>query len=249
MHLESFYVRPEDVSGDKLIFRDGESRHLTRVLRKKAGDTVVAVDGCGKAYDVRIRSIGRGTATAEITRVRERAGEPNVELTLAQGLVKGGRFDWLVEKATEIGVVRIIPVHSKNCVVRTLSEHKMERLRKIALSAVKQSGRSLIPEITPVCPFDAVVESAAVYDVRLIADLAAGEETATADRIRNPVPFRKVLCLVGPEGGLDGTEMKRALDGGFRPISLGPRRLRSETAGIVLVSWVLSQVEPRPLFL
>jgi 16S rRNA (uracil1498-N3)-methyltransferase len=236
MHHNLFFVHPEDVSENGLVFRGDENRHLVRVMRKKTGDKVTAVDGRGKAYDVRILKTGQRETTAGIVRVHDRPGEWEVEVTLAQGLIKGSRFDWLVEKASEMGVRRIVPVRTANSVLKTLAANRVSRLKKIALSAMKQSGRSFLPDITPVTSFDALLESSSEYDVRFIAHPVPRGGSGI------PVhPGRRVLCLVGPEGGFESVEVEKAVGSGFRPVSLGPSRLRAETAGIVLLTRVMAQ--------
>jgi 16S rRNA (uracil1498-N3)-methyltransferase len=235
MNHDVFYVRPQDVSDGTLVFRGDENGHLVRAMRKRAGDAVLAVDGRGRAYQVRILKTGKGETTAEITGVHERSGERDIELTLAQGLIKGGRLDWLVEKASEIGVHAIVPVRTANSVLKTLSPQRMARLQKIALSAMKQSGRSFLPGIAPVTAFDDVLGSSSVFDVRLIAHPAPRGGPGA------PIPRgRRILCLVGPEGGFEPLEVEKALECGFLAVSLGPARLRAETAGIVLLARVFS---------
>jgi len=242
VHQEYFYVRSEDVFGHELVLRKEECRHLVRSLRKKIGDSVFAVDGNGKRYKVRIRKMGRSEVVAEILRTEEMAGESRIELTLAQGMIKGSRLDWLVEKATELGVKRIVPVRTKHSNVQSLSANRMSRLRKIALSAMKQSGRSVLPAIEPVQTLDRLLEGASGHDLRLLAHPDSENLPSRPKRIPE-IKILRVLCLVGPEGGLENVEIQKAMDCDFQPISLGARRLRSETAGLALVVWVLSQFD------
>jgi 16S rRNA (uracil1498-N3)-methyltransferase len=243
MHHDVFFVHPEDITGDRLVFKGDENRHLVRVLRKKTGDAVSAVDGRGRAYDVLIMKIGKGETTAEITGVREGTGEWDADLTLAQGLIKGNRFDWLVEKASEMGVSRIVPVSTANSVLKALTPHRITRLQKIALSAMKQSGRSVLPRVEAVTSFRDLLESSREYDVKVIAhpvsEAGPGASIPTGCRI---------LCLVGPEGGFESAEVEEALGSGFHPVSLGPSRLRAETAGIVILARVWSRYPGQRVF-
>ncbi len=242
VHREYFYVRPEDVFAHELVLRGDESRHLARILRKKVGDLVFAVDGIGKTYEIRIRKIGQNEVAAEILQTKEMEGESRAELTLAYGMIKGNRSEWLVEKATELGVKTIVPVRTQNAKIQSLPANRLSRLQKIALSAMKQSGRSVLPVVGPVLALDQLLEGASQYDLRILAHPDSGN-VAFDPNIVPETKTPRVLCLVGPEGGLESFEVRKAMDFGFQFLSFGARRLRSETAGMALVAWVLSQFE------
>ena len=156
MHWQSFYVKPDMVFGNELIFSEDEAHHLSRVIRKKKGDVVWAVDGEGTAYEVEILYIEKNQVRARILRTRRRIGEPVAEVTLAQGILKGEKFDWLVEKAVEIGVRKIIPLISEYSIA-VAGPQKIARWKRIALSAMKQSGRSILPEISLAQPLKRVL--------------------------------------------------------------------------------------------
>ena len=244
-HLESFYVSPENVHGNTLLVTGAEFVHLTKVLRKRVGDQVVAVDGCGNWYEIGIVSVGRDFAKAEILKQLRLFGEPVVEVTLAPAVIKGPRFDWLVEKATEIGVRRILPVFSQRCVV-VPGELKKKRWQRIAIAAMKQCGRSVLPQILEGISFADIMKKYGNTPIKLIA------EAGSKDSIRRIVaPFRekksdfprKALILVGPEGSFTSEELQLAQDHGFRSVSLGTRRLRSETAAIMAATLLLWELE------
>ncbi len=241
MHWESFYVNPQDVQGDELVLSEEETNHLTRVIRKKKEDLVWVVDGEGTAYQVTILQIVRNRAYGKIIGTRRRTGESVAEVTLAQGILKGERFDWLVEKVTEIGVRRIIPFTSENSVT-VAGPPKVARWKRIALASMKQAGRSILPEITSQKTFNQIMGLGSGCHYRFIAH--PSPESLSIDSIekRDQVRTWKVLLVVGSEGGFTKEEMKQALDHGFRPVTLGPRRLRAETAGIVFSSLVLSKL-------
>ena len=147
MYWESFYVHPKDIQEHELSIRGKELHHLARVKRKKKGDTLWAVDGKGGSYRIKILYIAKNEARCQILQTRRRLHEPVAEITLAQTVMKGERFDWLVEKTTEIGIHRIIPLISHN-MVQGFGNQKINRWRRVALSAMKQSGRSILPEVT-----------------------------------------------------------------------------------------------------
>lgn len=241
MHWESFYVHPNDVHGDEIRFREEEVKHLGQVMRKKEHQRIWAVDGEGKVYEVQLIQIGKKEATGKIIHIRRRLGEPLAEVTLAQAILKGEHFDWLIEKVTEIGVRRIIPMITDNT-IPSASPQKLARWKRIAVSAMKQSGRSVLPEITRPSYFQQILETKTQYQQCWIAHSGNG---STASRFADHAVkerIKRVLLFVGPEGGFSDAEIDTAKQQGIRQISLGPRRLRAETAGIVLTTRVLSEL-------
>ena len=237
MHWESYYVFPEDVQENRVTFRDEEVRHLSRVQRHKRGDVVWAVNGLGVGYEVRLVHVGRTEAYGDIIATRRRIGEPVTDLTLVQGILKGDRFDWLVEKATEIGVRRIIPLESEYAVVH--GSKRTDRWKRIAMSAMKQCGRSVLPEITEPKTWKQVLGLGANCQHRFIAEAHSESIPLKISEPKGAVVTPHVILLVGPEGGFSDTEFEQAIDHAFTPVHLGTRRLRAETAGLVLTSLVL----------
>ena len=242
MHLESFYVKPQHVRGDQLRLVDEEVHHLTRVMRKQPGDLVWAVDGLGTAYQISIVSVSKNEVLGHIVKTRRRIGEPVAEITLAQGILKGDRFDFLVEKATEIGVRKIIPVFSEKSEA-VAGPQKITRWTRVAMAAMKQSGRCLLPEITEAAALDRVLIMGSNYHQRIIAHQGKGSLSGSLIRKnKGSLLTQKILMVIGPAGGFSDKEVRLARENGFQPVGLGPRRLRSETAGIVLSTIVLSQL-------
>lgn len=228
--MEYFYTPPSNITADHLTIDGEEFSHLTHVMRKKAGDEIMVVDGAGMAYRAIIVEIAKRSAHCTVTERLPRLHEPPRNLTLAVGILKNpARFDFLVEKATELGVHRIVPLLTE----RTIARHaKTDRWQKIALAAMKQSGRCVLPQIDQLTPLQSFLR-AATQDYRLIAheksDAVAVSQGATT-----------IALCIGPEGGFTQDEIAEAASCGFQPFSLGPRRLRTETAGIVSVQSVIS---------
>jgi 16S rRNA (uracil1498-N3)-methyltransferase len=242
MHWESFYVRSEHIRGSQLRLVDEEVHHLTRVMRKQKGDLIWAVDGLGTAYQVCIDSVSRNEILGHIVKTRRRIREPIAELTLAQGILKGDRFDFLVEKVTEIGVRRIIPVTSARSDV-VAGPQKITRWKRVAMAAMKQSGRCLLPEISEAVSLDRVLTMGSNYHKRIIAHPGKGSHSVSlTPKSKGSLATQKILMVVGPAGGFSDEEIGMANENGFHSVSLGPRRLRSETSGIVLCTIVLSQL-------
>ena len=241
MHWESYFTEPKNVFENDLVIEGKEAHHLIRVMRKKIGDTIWVVDGQGGAYEVEITDKEK-KIHGKILNKRRRIGEPVSFLTLAQGVLKGEKFELLIQKATEIGVSRIIPVLSEKTIVNP-GKNKKTRWMNIAKSAMKQCGRSIIPEITQPLPLSKVLSQGLDCRLRFIA--YAHKESKPLQHYfnsANNVSNKKALIVVGPEGGFTEKEVNLAYEQGFEKISLGPRRLRAETAGIVFTSLILSQL-------
>ena len=250
--MEYFYVPPTNISPPHLTIDGEEFKHLTHVMRKGPGDEIRVVDGKGNVYDVRIASIVRRTAHCMIIDQRVMENEPAISVTLAAGVVKNGaRYDFLVEKATELGVRTIVPLSTE----RTIPQHaKTDRWQKLAIAAMKQSGRCVLPKVLPLTSFDRFItgayagrESIQPLQGRISQPIAPPlklipHEKETARSLREALaggPRDTILCI-GPEGGFSDREIDEAVNAGFLPVSLGPRRLRTETATIAALSMLLS---------
>lgn len=232
---------PAEVQEDALVLRGEEAHHLVRVRRHRQGEVVEVVDGAGNWYQVRIESLDRDEVRAQILDHQQDRGESPVRLTLAAALVKGQRFDFLVEKATELGVAELVPLLCERGVVRPGSEHKAARWEHLARAALKQCDRSRLPLIAAPAALAEVVR-AGVEDGQqvLLAVPAGGEELRRCleDRVAE-----RLTLAVGPEGGFSADEVEAARRQGARVFSWGNRVLRSETAGMVLAALVLHEAE------
>lgn len=239
---EVFYVKPEDVSHDSLILRDREIHHLVNVRRKNTGDFFIAVDGNGTAYDCLIASIAPRTLQAKILKKHRFYGEPLFKLTLAAAIHKKARFEWVIEKATEIGVATLIPLLT----IRTvMSEQalKPQRFERISISAMKQSCRSSIPQIEPPIDFTSLCETSTHYDIKLLAHEKELDISLNDIILRENVPkFKSGIVCIGPEGGFTTEEVELAKSSDFSIFGLGPRRLRAETAALIAVGLILDRM-------
>jgi 16S rRNA (uracil1498-N3)-methyltransferase len=234
--MDYFYTPPDLIGPKELVISGDEFIHLTHVMRKTIGDSLRVVNGRGSAYDVVIADITKRTARCTIRRIHTQLHEPDVHVTLAVALLKNAsRFDVLVEKTTEIGVASIVPLVTE----RTIGRHaKVDRWQKLALAAMKQSGRSLLPTVHSPRQFTEFVSTPMEADLRLLPD-----EQHQEPLIVEAVPrsaFASALLCIGPEGGFTEDEVTLARASGFVVVSLGPRRLRSETAAIVAVASILT---------
>lgn len=224
--MEYFYTPPRHIA-DGHVFIDGEEHaHLVHVMRRKVGDHIRVVDGMGTAHDVTLIEVERRFARGKISGTMERHREPGVDLTLAVGILKNpSRFDFLVEKVTELGVREIVPMMTE----RSIPHHaKSDRWQKLALAAMKQSGRAFLPPVRQLSTIEEIAGSSN-HAARFIAHEQANAES----RLALPPESGSVLLLIGPEGGFTGAEVQACESFGCQPVSLGVRRLRTETAAIV----------------
>ncbi len=237
--MESFYIEPENIKNGFGEVVGEEFFHLAHVSRKRKGELIYLFDGTGKIYTARIVDISRDKAKCEIISEDFMKGELEEDLTIAQAILKSSeRFEFALEKLTELGVKRIIPLVTERVVSakspKDVSRNKIERWKKIILSACKQSNRALIPELCEPVDLKNLIFTAKAYDKKLILHEADNfKRLLLCDYIEGAENSKSILIVVGPEGGFTDEEVKLAVESGFEVVSLGERRLRSETASII----------------
>jgi 16S rRNA (uracil1498-N3)-methyltransferase len=236
--MRRFTIASDGRHGDQVTFDRAESHHLARVLRLRPGDTVVAVDGTGREYTVRLEQVSAQT-TGTILGVTTRATESPFAITLVQGLPKGDKLETIIRAATELGVARIVPVVTARAVVRLDAARgtaRRARWERVAREAAKQCGRTRLPVIDPVQALAHVLdERAEVGHLRLC--FWEEERAPFAEALATlPEPPRGAIAIVGPEGGLTHDEVDAARVAGWRVAGFGPRLLRTETAGPAIVA-------------
>lgn len=241
-----FLDDPFDDSGRALISGD-DARHITKVMRMAEGGKLIAVSD-GEAFQSEIIALD-GDVVIRKTQGSLPSNEMPIGVTVAAGLPKGDKLDLIVQKGTELGMAGLIPFEAERSIVKwdsKKSAKKIDRLRKIAKEAAEQSHRSIIPEISDVTGLDGLIRLAESFDLLLIAD----EESAKvrsggsiAALIENVYHGQKVLAVFGPEGGISREEAERFRAAGFRPIALGPRILRAETAPLYALAAISSEIE------
>ncbi len=235
--VDYFFVSPEDVSGNSFVLRGEESKHLARVLRKHVGERIFATDGNDHMYEAFITDVGKKDTHCRIGAVHTKYNEPSQNVALAVSLLKNpARFDFIVEKATELGVRHIIPIRCERTVpVR----EKRDRLDKIAVAAVKQCARSWRPRIASVAKVNEVFAASGGYGLRIIPHEKA-DPGQTIEHILGQHPQQNsILIAIGPEGGFTDEEVRAAKEAGFWAVTLGARRLRAETASIAALTLAL----------
>ena len=229
--MSRFFVHASAIDGGVVTFDAGETRHLSRVLRLGPGDLVVAVDGDGRELTVRLTAVGPRSAAGAIVGARERPAESPLRLTLVQGLPKADKMDVIVRMATELGVARVVPILTERSVPRALPERataRLDRWQRVAREAAKQCGRAVVPEV--VAPLPVAAWLAGAPPEGLVVCLWESADVALADLLPPP-PVACVTLVVGPEGGLAAREVDALRAAGAIVGGLGPRILRTETAG------------------
>jgi 16S rRNA (uracil1498-N3)-methyltransferase len=220
---------------------EGAARHAVRVLRLRVDDVLTLFDASGGEYAARIVGIDRARVAVEVLTWRNVECESPVEVTLVQALQAGEKMDMTVQKAVELGVARIIPLISRRSVVRLEGERAVRRVehwRGIVASACEQCGRNRLPEVTALEGLERWLIKAAAPGVRRLM-LAPGAQQSLATLLP-PSPGEPVELLIGAEGGLAPEEMQAAVQAGFVGIRLGPRILRTETAGLAALAAIQS---------
>ncbi len=240
--MQRFFRPPADFIGDEVIIRDpGFAHRLRHVLRMRPGDEVIFLDGSGIEHQVLLRQMEAECIVGEVLSRRICPTEPHIKVALYQALLKGERFEWLLQKATEVGVSEFVPLLSERCIVldvRQVSEQKVRRWERIIQQAAEQSRRGRLPPLQPLILLGTACEQ---------VQRAGGVALMPWEKAERPLrqvleererPF-KVAILIGPEGGFSPVEVETAERYGIVPVSLGPRILRAETAGMVAAALVL----------
>ncbi|HMP90526.1 MAG TPA: RsmE family RNA methyltransferase [Kiritimatiellia bacterium] len=234
-----YYIEPSRWSSDEMILTGEEAHHLLHVLRGKVDDQIMVMDGRGRQAVTQIAEVSRNEARLAVKRQTSKSPPP-VEITLIQAAPREQKMDLIIQKATELGVRHIVPVITDQCVVRLKAGEdagKLERWRKIALSAAKQSGCLWLPEIHPVAPMLDYLARMPRFDLWMTCSLDPDtmplREALSGFSSRQP---KSIGFLVGPEGDLSTRERSAARNAGARMVSLGNQVLRSETAALYVMS-------------
>ena len=231
MRLTRVHVDADLQTGRRVTVDGSAGNHVARVLRLRVGDSLTLFNGEGGEYGGAIEEIRRDSVLVTVLEHRGIERESPFHLTLAQGISRGERMDWVVQKATELGVSRIVPLFTERSVVHLddrQAAKKVQHWRSIAISACEQSGRNRVPQIASPVSFYGLLEQGVSEDAGALLLSPAAQQRLTDI----PGDGTRATLLVGPEGGLADIEQDAALKSGFTPVRLGPRVLRTETAAI-----------------
>lgn len=234
-----FFIADGQVHGSEIEILGADVNHICNVLRMKPGEVILVSDSQGMEYTCEITRLDREHVIAQIMDVQNQSHELPVEITLYQGLPKADKLELIIQKAVELGAVRIVPVSMRRSIVKLDSkkeEAKQKRWNSIAQSAAKQSKRSIIPKVSKVLTYAQAWQEAIELDYVLVPyELAEGME-GTRQVLSRLRPNTKIGIFIGPEGGFDESEIELAREQGAKIISLGRRILRTETAGMAAIS-------------
>lgn len=242
-----FYVSADQLAEKEVFISGGDVNHIKNVLRLEVGDWIVACDGNGTDYVSRIQSICSDEVVASIEKVQPTGTELPVRITLFQGMPKKDKLELIIQKAVELGACEIVPVMTKRTVVK-LSEKKkinkrLERWQSIAYAAAKQCDRGIIPTVHKPVSYEEALAMADQLDYNVIPyELQTGMEEAR--KIVDQACKQRFLGIfIGPEGGFEPEEVERAMTRNIHPMTLGKRILRTETAGMALLSILMFQMQ------
>jgi 16S rRNA (uracil1498-N3)-methyltransferase len=243
--MPTFLVQRANISGDTAVLAGTEAGHMLRSLRLSVGDSFLAFDEEGTRYRMRILEATSRSLRAEILEVFAPEPPPPVAVTLLVGLPKADKMDFILEKATELGVSRIVPFRSSRTIPRVDPSDARKRLlrwERVALAAAKQCGSGRVPEVSAIVPYADALRRAADHEGRII--FYEGEKGFSLKPALSGMRDAKSIALVvGPEGGFSPDEVREAVASGCRPAGLGPRILRVETAALAVLSMVIYHFE------
>ena len=245
--MYQFFVEPGQIQGRRIIITGSDVNHIRNVLRMKPGEEIAVSNGTdGREYRCGIESFTEDEVICSLRFVKEDGVELPSRIHLFQGLPKADKMELIVQMAVELGAYEVIPVAARRCVVR-LDEKKaasrISRWQGIAEAAAKQSRRGIIPQVHPVMNMREAVAYARTMEVKLIPYELAENMGHTKEVLEAVKPGTDIAVFIGPEGGFEQEEIELAMAAGIEPVTLGRRILRTETAGLTVLSWLMYHLE------
>ncbi len=236
--MHRFFVSPEGFSENTVTIKGSDVNHIRTVLRMKPGDRIEVIDHQGIRYEIVLGVVDRDHVQGEILSKIALQTESPVTIRMGQALIKGNAFDLLIRKATELGVVEIVPLKTQRCVARLakVSEpNRTQRWQRIAEEAAKQCGRSRVPEIhSTVLSIEEFCRQSSESDLKLV--FWEGEQQTRLQDVVTPDSVSSIAFLAGPEGGWAAEEIEFLKQEGFQTVTLGPRLLKADSASLVILS-------------
>lgn len=245
--MYQFFVEPSQIQGKRIVITGGDVNHIRNVLRMKIGEEIAVSNGTdGKEYRCGIEEFAEDEVICTLRFIKEDGLELPARVTLFQGLPKADKMEFIVQKMVELGVYRIVPVATKRAVVKLdekKARAKVARWQAIAEAAAKQSKRRIVPEVGAVCSVKEALLQAASMDIKLIPYELSEGMAKTRELIEKAMPGQEIAVFIGPEGGFEEEEVAMAREAGFVPVTLGKRILRTETAGLTVMAWLMYRLE------
>jgi 16S rRNA (uracil1498-N3)-methyltransferase len=248
MSIHRFFVSKNQIRGEHVILTGSQARQIHGVLRLRKGDRIRILDNEGWQYDVELVTVNPDQVAGHIATKSAARGEPAARLTLYQSLLKQDKFEWVLQKGTELGICLFVPLITERTIVRPtkLKQNKLARWQRIIREAAEQSGRGRIPKLSQPLEFVPALADTQSCDMALIPWENEGERTLSApfgpnNRLTLP-QSPEVALFIGPEGGFTDGEVEHAQSAHIIPVTLGPRILRAETAAIVATALFLNEL-------
>lgn len=245
--MYQFFVEPSQIQDKKVIITGSDVNHIKNVLRLKTGEEIAVRNGVdGKEYRCGIEEFAQDQVICSLRFVKEEGVELPSKIYLFQGIPKADKMELIVQKAVELGVYEVIPVAAKRCVVKLdekKARAKVNRWQGIAEAAAKQSKRGVIPVVQEPMTMKEAAAYAREMDVKLIPYELAEDMAHTKKIVESISPGESVAVFIGPEGGFEESEVAEAVAAGIVPVTLGKRILRTETAGLTVLSWLMYHLE------
>lgn len=242
-----FFIHQDQIGEESITITGPDVNHIKNVLRMGAGEEVLISNGVDKDYLCEIVSVTSLEVIAKILSVDEAGKELPAKIYLFQGLPKSDKMEFIIQKAVELGVYQIVPVETRRTVVKLdkkKEESKLRRWSAVSESAAKQSGRLIVPEVAGVMTFQKALAFSKEFDITVIPFEHAKGMEETRQTLSAIKPGMNVGIFIGPEGGFEDSEIELAKSSGARPITLGKRILRTETAGLSVLSVLSFLLEP-----
>ncbi len=241
--MYNFFINNNQIDNNIAQIKGSDVNHIENVLRMQIGDKIIISDKDKSiSYYANIKEINKESVFCELIERKETTESP-IKVTIYQGLPKSEKMEYIIQKATELGASKIIPVDMKYCISKIKDEEKKhERWQKIAEVAAKQSKRTIIPEIGKLKNIDKICDEIKEYDIVLVA-YENEEKINIKEELKKEKNASKIAIVIGPEGGLDQREVNKLKDNGAKIVTLGNRILRTETASLMMLSMIMYELE------
>jgi 16S rRNA (uracil1498-N3)-methyltransferase len=242
--MHRFFVPKESISVRHVVLSRSQAHQICNVLRLRVGDKIIILDNTGHEYDVALKEVTRNKAIGEILQKRPATGEPSTQLTLYQSILSREKFEWVLQRCTEVGVTRFVPIVTQRSIpykIDSVTSKKFSRWQHIIQEAAEQSHRGRIPEIRNLIKFQDAIASLDKFDIVVIASPAGKSLHQALGKTRTePID---IALFIGPEGGFTEQEVQTCCSTGAVTINLGKRILRTETAAVVASALILYELE------
>lgn len=241
-----FFVEQNQVGEQQCTITGMDVNHIKNVLRMKIGEEILVSNGTDKEYHCKISALEQDVVIADIVDIDGAKTELPAKIYLFQGLPKGDKMELIIQKAVELGAYAVVPVSTSRTIVKLDAKKEASKLKRwnaISESAAKQSKRMIVPQVMPVMSFRDALAYVKDFDFKVIPYEEADNMAETLEKIRSVKAGQNICIFIGPEGGFGADEIEKAKEAGLLPVTLGKRILRTETAGLMLLSVMMFELE------